>query len=71
MTDKTEITPEIEDEAATGPNTVKISPAKGRRVRHETGQLLEPKTAVERSPYWQRRSDDGDITGYQPAEKKD
>lgn len=39
-----------------------ISPAKGRRVRHEDGALLEPRSEVSWSPYWQRRQDDGDIT---------
>lgn len=39
-----------------------ISPAADRRVRHEGGgELLEPKTTVTWSPYWQRRADDGDV----------
>ena len=54
-------------------DTRKISPAKGRRVRHENGALLEPKSTVAWSAYWQRRADDGDITIHgqaEPAEDK-
>lgn len=58
MTDKTD-------------TTVKISPAAGVRVRHEGGELLEPKTDVAWSPYWQRRSDDGEITVHASKEQKD
>jgi hypothetical protein len=38
-----------------------ISPAPDRRVRHPDGQLLEPGTKVEWTPYWQRRLDDEDV----------
>jgi hypothetical protein len=48
-----------------------ISPAADRRVRHEDGRLLEPKTPVTWSPHWQRREDDGDIVVHRAAEKKD
>lgn len=38
-----------------------ISPAPDRRVHHPDGQLLEERTAVDWTPYWQRRLDDEDI----------
>lgn len=43
-----------------------ISPARDRRVRHQSGALLEPRTRVCWSAYWQRRADDGDIVVHQP-----
>lgn len=42
-------------------DTRTIQPVDGRRVRLEDGTLLERAQAVEWSPYWQRRLDDGDI----------
>lgn len=47
-------------------NSRRISPAEDRRVRHPTGDLLEPKSAVTWSPYWQRRLDDGDVVEHAP-----
>lgn len=40
---------------------VTISPAAGRRVRHPDGRLLTPDSRVERSAYWLRRVQAGDI----------
>lgn len=48
---------------------VKISPAKDRRVRHENGGLLEPKSDVVWSPYWERRANDGDIIVHAAADQ--
>lgn len=72
MTDESTLTDA--DERNEGPLEKKISPEKGKRVRHEGGKLLEPKTIVTWSAYWQRRADDGDILVHEPkakTEKKD
>jgi hypothetical protein len=45
------------------PKTITIKPATGLRVRTPDGGLLpESGATVERSSYWIRRLDDGDVT---------
>lgn len=42
-------------------DTIKIKPAPDRRVRRPDGSLLEGEDTVERSSYWMRRLQDGDV----------
>lgn len=42
-------------------DTIKIKPAPDRRVRHPNGALLEGEETVERSSYWMRRLQAGDV----------
>ena len=53
--------------------TRRVSPAEGRKVRHPGGAVLEPKSDVTWSAFWQRLLNDGDVVlvDDRKAEKKD